>query len=84
MAVAIVLLIIVVGSVIFTFFSPWWFTDIASNWGNIDTTVLITFWVCGAVFVAVGLFMAYAVWKFRHRRIPGPTTSRRTPAWSGC
>ena len=67
MAVAIFLLIIVVGSVVFTFLSPWWFTDIASNWGSIDTTVLITFWVCGAVFVAVGLFMAYTTWKFRHR-----------------
>ena len=67
MAVAIFLLIIVVGSVIFTFLSPWWFTEIASNWGGIDTTVLITFWVCGVVFVAVGLFMAYSVWKFRYR-----------------
>ena len=67
MAVAIFLLILVVGSVIFTFLSPWWFTDIASNWGGIDTTVLITFWVCGVVFVAVGLFMAYSTWKFRHR-----------------
>ncbi len=67
MAVAIFLLILVVGSVIFTFVSPWWFTDIASNWGGIDTTVLITFWVCGVVFVAVGLFMAYSTWKFRHR-----------------
>ena len=67
MAVAICLLVIVVGSVIFTFLSPWWFTDIASNWSDIDTTVLITFWVCGAVFVAVGLFMTYSVWKFRHR-----------------
>ena len=65
--VAIFLLIIVVGSVIFTFVSPWWFTDIASNWGSIDTTVLITFWVCGVVFVAVGLFMAYSTWKFRYR-----------------
>ena len=67
MAVAIFLLVTVVGSVVFTFVSPWWFTDIASNWGTIDTTVMITFWVCGVVFVAVGLFMAYATWKFRHR-----------------
>ena len=67
MAVAIFLLIIVVGSVLFTFVSPWWFLEIASNWGNIDTTVLITFWVCGVVFVAVGLFMAYATWKYRYR-----------------
>ena len=61
------LLIIVIGSVIFTFFSPWWFSEIASNWGSIDVTVLITFWVCGVVFVGVGLFMAYSIWKFRHR-----------------
>ena len=67
MAVAIFLLVLVVGSVIFTFVSPWWFMEIASNWGGIDTTVLITFWVCGVVFVAVGLFMAYCVWKYRHR-----------------
>ena len=67
MAVAIFLLVIVVGSVIFTFVSPWWFLEIASNWGGIDLTVLITFWVCGVVFVAVGLFMAYSTWKFRHR-----------------
>ena len=67
MAVAIFLLILVVGSVVFTFVSPWWFTEIASNWGGIDTTVLITFWVCGVVFVAVGLFMAYATWRYRHR-----------------
>ena len=67
MAVAIFLLIIVIGSVIFTFFSPWWFSEIASNWGSIDVTVLITFWVCGVVFVGVGLFMAYSIWKFRHR-----------------
>ncbi len=67
MAVAIFLLIIVVGSVVFTFVSPWWFTDIASNWGWIDNTVLITFWVCGVVFVAVGLFMAYSTWRYRYR-----------------
>lgn len=67
MAVAIFLLILVVGSVVFTFVSPWWFTEIASNWGGIDTTVLITFWVCGVVFVAVGLFMAYATWRYRHQ-----------------
>ena len=52
MAVAIVLLIVVVLSVLFNFVSPWWFGQVASNWGNIDTTVFITFWICGVVFVA--------------------------------
>ena len=68
MAIAIVLIILVVGSVIFHLTSPWYFTEIASNWGMIDTTVTITFWVCGIVFVAANLFMAYAIIKYRHRK----------------
>ncbi len=68
MAIAIVLVLLVVGSLIFHFMSPWWFTPIASNWGMIDDTVNITFWVTGFVFVAVNLFMAYAIIRFRHRK----------------
>jgi len=64
--IAIVLLI--VGSILFHFLSPWWFTPIASNWGGIDQTINITFWVTGAVFVAINLFMAYAVYKFRYNK----------------
>lgn len=65
LAGAIVLL--VVGSVYFHFASPWYFTEIASNWGLIDITVDITFWVTGIVFVAVNLFTAYCIVKFRHK-----------------
>lgn len=68
MAIAVVLILLVIGSVIFHFASPWWFTPIASNWGMIDTTVNITFWVTGIVFIAVNLFLAYAVVKYRHRK----------------
>jgi cytochrome c oxidase subunit 2 len=32
-----------------------------------DDTVNLTFWVTGIVFVAVNLFMAYAVFRYRHR-----------------
>ena len=60
----IALVFLVVGSVIFHFASPWWFTDSAANWGTIDLTILITFWVTGAVFIAVTLFMDYCVWKY--------------------
>ncbi|HIG40488.1 MAG TPA: c-type cytochrome [Gammaproteobacteria bacterium] len=67
MFVAIVLVLLVVGSVIFHFASPWWFTPLASNWGAIDFTINVTFWVTGFVFVAVNLFMAYALIKYRHR-----------------
>ena len=62
MAIAIVLVLIVLGSILFHAFSPWWWTPIASNWGYIDETLRITFWITGAVFAAVILFMAYCVW----------------------
>ena len=67
MAIAIVLVLLIAGTVMFHFLSPWWFTPIASNWGSIDDTISITFWVTGFVFVAVNLFMAYAVFRYRHR-----------------
>jgi len=67
MAVALILVLVAVGSVLFHFLSPWWWTPIASNWGYIDDTIIITFWITGVVFTAVVLFMAYCVFRFRHR-----------------
>ena len=58
MAMAIVLVLLILGTVLFHFLSPWWFTPIASNWDSIDDTISITFWVTGFVFVAVNSFMA--------------------------
>ena len=68
MAVAMVLLLLVVGSVLFHFLSPWYFTPIASNWVAMDDTISITFWVTGFVFVAINCFMAYAVLRYRSRK----------------
>jgi len=68
MAVAIILVMLIVGSVTFHFLSPWWWTPIASNWRYIDNTIIITFWITGIVFAAVVLFMAYCVFRFRHRQ----------------
>jgi cytochrome c oxidase subunit 2 len=68
MTLAIVLFLLIVGSVLFHFLSPWYLTPIASNWGTIDATVTITFWVTGIVFVAINLFMAYAIIRYRHRK----------------
>ena len=68
MAIAIVLILLVVGSVLFQFLTPWYFTPIASNWGAIDDTIHLTFWVTGFVFVAVNLFMAYCLVRFRQRK----------------
>jgi len=65
--VAIIFVLIIIGSIIFHFWSPWWWTPVASNWGNIDDTIILSFWVTGAVFVAVCLFMAYCVWAYRYR-----------------
>ncbi|MEI5678949.1 MULTISPECIES: cytochrome c oxidase subunit II [unclassified Mesorhizobium] len=67
MAVVLVLVLVVVGSVVFHLVSPWWWTPIASNWNYIDNTIIITFWITGVVFAAVVLFMAYCVWRFRHK-----------------
>ncbi|HYD76206.1 c-type cytochrome [Ramlibacter sp.] len=67
MAIALALVVLALGSVLFHFLSPWYFTPIASNWGAIDTTIGITFWVTGVVFVAVNVFMAWAVVRYRHR-----------------
>ena len=68
MALAVVIVLLVIGSLIFHFASPWYFTPLASNWGTIDFTVDVTFWVCGIVFVAVNLFTAYCVVRFRSRK----------------
>ena len=68
MPIAIALVVLVIGTVAFHLLNPWWFTPIASNWGLMDDTVNLTFWVTGAVFVAVNLFMAYAIVRYRHRK----------------
>ncbi len=67
MFVVIMLLLVAVGTVVFHFWSPWWWTPIASNWGYIDDTIVATFWITGVVFIAVILFMAYCVYKFRYK-----------------
>ena len=67
MAVAIVLLVIVVGSVAFHLLSPWWLTPLASNWKEMDDTLTITIVVTGLFFVVINLFVVYTLWRFRHR-----------------
>ena len=66
MLVAFILVLVALGSVLFHFLSPWWWTPIASNWSYIDNTLIITFWITGVVFTAVVLFTAYCVFRFRH------------------
>ncbi|MEE8539949.1 MAG: hypothetical protein V3S54_09035, partial [Woeseiaceae bacterium] len=68
MAVAIALILVGIGTLLFHLYSPWWWTPIASNWGYIDDTILITFWVTGVVFVAIMLFMAYCAFRYRYQK----------------
>ena len=68
MFVAIIFALVIIGSIIFHFWSPWWWTPVASNWGNIDDNIILSFWVTGVVFVVVCLFMAYCVWRYRYRK----------------
>ncbi|MGQ0444372.1 MAG: cytochrome c oxidase subunit II [Beijerinckiaceae bacterium] len=67
MAFALILVLVVLGSVMFHLLSPWWMTPIASNWGYIDGTINLTFWITGAGFIGIILFMAYCVFRFRHQ-----------------
>ncbi len=84
MPVVLMLVLLAAGSVAFHFASPWWWTPIASNWRYIDDTIIITFWITGVVFTAVVLFMAYCVYRFRHRegrRAAYEPESRKLELW---
>jgi cytochrome c oxidase subunit 2 len=67
MHVAAAIGLLVLGSILFHLLSPWWQTPIASNWGSIDSALNITLWICGSAFVALNLFMAYALVNYRSR-----------------
>jgi cytochrome c oxidase subunit 2 len=84
MAIAIALIVLLLGSVAFHFLSPWNLTELASNWGSMDATIGITFWVTGFVFVAVNLFMAYSILRYRYnknRRSKYEPENKKLEAW---
>ncbi len=88
MALAVVIFLLVIGSIIFHFASPWWFTERAADWGSIDFTINVTFWVTGFVFIAVNLFLAYCVYKFRqkpgHKAVYEPENHKLEVSLSEC
>ncbi|WP_223448856.1 MULTISPECIES: cytochrome c oxidase subunit II [Pseudomonas] len=67
MAIAIILILIVIASVLFHILAPWQATPAASNWGSIDTTLFITLIISGIFFIAITVFMAVAVMRYRHK-----------------
>ena len=68
MWIGIAVFVLMVGSVLFHLLTPWYLTPIASNWTSIDTAIDVSFWVTGAVFVAINSFMVYAVIRYRNRK----------------
>jgi cytochrome c oxidase subunit II len=67
MALAIILVLLVVASVLFNFLNPWVATPLASNWGTIDDTIVITLAITGFFCIVITLFLAWALVRFRHR-----------------
>lgn len=68
MAIAAALLLLVVITVVFHLFSPWWLTPLASNWGQMDLTLTITVAITGLFFVVINVFVVYTLLRFRHRQ----------------
>ena len=68
MAIAIVIVVLVLLSIAFQLLTPWWLTPLASNWGSIDAALNITMWVCGLAFIVLNLFLAYSIYRYRHRQ----------------
>ena len=63
-----ILLVLIIGSVLFHLYTPWYSTPIASNWSSIDSTIELTFAMTGAVYILVLGFMTYCVIKFRSNK----------------
>ncbi|PSW22175.1 cytochrome B [Photobacterium sanctipauli] len=68
MAIAIALIVIVIGSIAFHFLSPWWLTPAASNWGEIDDAFTLTLVITGAFFVVINVMIAWFVIRYRHKK----------------
>ncbi|VVD82652.1 cytochrome B [Pandoraea communis] len=84
MALPILLIVIVAAALAFHFWSPWWLTPLASNWRQMDDTLTITLVITGVAFVAVNLFVAWAIYRYRHRdghRAAYEPHNRRLEAW---
>lgn len=84
MAIVFGLLAVLVGTLLFHIYSPWWWTPLASNWQSMDDTILLTFWITGGVFTAVMVFMIYCVFRFRHvegRKADYEPESKKLEIW---
>ena len=67
MFTGLVFLAVILGSIIFHVWTPWWWTDIASNWSAMDDTIILSFWIGGGVFILVCLFMVYCIFRYQYK-----------------
>lgn len=90
MVMAIALIVIVIGSVVFHFVSPWWAPALASNWAQMDHTLTITLVITGLFFVVLNVVLVMAIVRFRHRgdgrrgayEPENPRLERRLTIWT--
>ena len=67
MFTGLVFLAVIIGSIVFHIWTPWWWTDIASNWSAMDDTIILSFWIGGGVFILVCLFMVYCIFRYQYK-----------------
>jgi len=67
MILALVLIIMVLGSLVFHFVNPWHAPALASNWLEMDRTLDITFAVTGLFFVVLNLLLVWLLVRFKHK-----------------
>lgn len=67
MVLAIVLIVIAIASFLFHFLSPWHPVELASNWVAMDDMLSITLAITALVFLAITLFVAWSLIRYRHR-----------------
>ena len=70
MAASIVFALFTIFVILFNYYSienQFWFPELASNWGDLDTATLITLTISGVVFVGLSLFICYCLIRFRHQ-----------------
>ena len=83
MLVPIMLLLVALGTVVFHFASPWWFTPIPANWIVIDTTMDLNGLGTGVVFAGLIRVIAWCTSRYRYHEGKRPTTNPKTPSWNG-
>lgn len=68
LALAVTLVVMVLGAFILTALRVWWFAPLASNWASMDNLIIISLVLCGAAFIIINLFIAYTLYAHHSER----------------